>query len=213
MDRQVDRGRRGRGGHRDLQALGAEPSSGLRRCANVVGIHSGRWRRMDSFRTFRSQQKEFDRQVRQLERQQADAIDLVVWPGRMANAIWHPQSKGESPSAEQLTPDTVLGVGNKSSRPIRDVRCRLWQEGDALYKAPYATGPAKPVSSSSLPSVFPLLGADVPVLRSGQWYGFLFEEKYRKGTQYAVRFMDDSGLHWQIDGDLHLRTIEAPADW
>jgi hypothetical protein len=155
---------------------------------------------------FRDQQKEFTRQVRQLERQQADAIDLTRWED--GSMFFVPDASMSMPR-----PQTVLAIENKSSRPIRDVRCRLWPEGDAHHVIVYATGPTCRIPNSSRPITEPTRETTVPLLRPGGWFAFLFAEQCKEDARYAVRFTDDAGLHWQIDRDLHLWPTSHPADW
>ena len=76
-----------------------------------------------ALRAFRGQQKEFVRQVRQLERQQADAIDLTGWEEGAVACV-------PSPTTLLPQPKAILAIENKSLRPVRQVRCRLWPQGD-----------------------------------------------------------------------------------
>lgn len=159
-----------------------------------------------ALRAFRGQQKEFVRQVRQLERQQADAIDLTGWEEGAVACV-------PSPTTPLPQPKAILAIENKSLRPVRQVRCRLWPQGDDQCATPYATGPMDRSDRSSRPLVFPQHATTVPLLRPGAWLAFLFDEPCKDEMKYAVRFVDDAGLHWQIDRDLHLQRVDHPSGW
>jgi hypothetical protein len=158
--------------------------------------------------TLRGQQKDFERQVTQLERQQADAIDLTGWSERAMMVIWPPGNGHEQPKA-------ILSIENKSSRPIRNIRGRIWpQEESSRFIDAYAKGFVGRDEASGNPCIFsPVLGGLLTLMKPGHWFGLLFDEEFAKKSRFSVRFVDDAGLQWQIDQDLHLRKIEGPIGW
>ena len=61
----------------------------------------------------------------------------------------------------------------------------------------------------------PAEGSTVPLIRAGSQYGFLlrFDIEKNPDARIAARFTDDAGLHWQIDQDLHLESLDKRDDW
>jgi hypothetical protein len=61
----------------------------------------------------------------------------------------------------------------------------------------------------------PAEGSAVTLIRAGDRFGFLlrFDLEAHADVRLAVRFTDDTGLHWQIDQDLHLQQLSNRDDW
>lgn len=136
-----------------------------------------------------------------LIRAQAEKIDLKfgTWPMRV------PDGAGGFTEAD---PRYLARVVNGSSRPIRDVCCRLKQNPSALSDRPVEIGKYEAYSISGARGMDPKPGGDdVALLRSGEEYGFVFGALTTTAPDALmyVTFTDDAGTRWRISHDLHLQ--------
>jgi hypothetical protein len=160
----------------------------------------------------RDQQAVIAAQTRQLERQQADAVDLTWRPGEEVKAYtsklkYNPES-------------TIVAVMNNSRRPIRNITARISEIGTNRIVEPQQFGRLwiNEMGVSSSWEFEPVTGGNAPVLAGGNNnVGFLFNfdlhPDWQKRATLAIRFTDDAELHWQIDQELHLKRLEAREPW
>jgi hypothetical protein len=141
-------------------------------------------------------------------RQQANRVDVsatttTVTPSGITLA------KGDSLHAVEVT--------NDSDRPIRNVRGGI-RLGDAQYMDASVRYLRVKVGPPDDPA---WMGADhkseehrVPTIRAGQrWvFAFPYSSQTHPHAVLAVRFVDDTGLEWQVDADMHLSPIK-PDEW
>jgi hypothetical protein len=137
------------------------------------------------------------------ERLQADAIVVAPkwWPGEVLGL------------RDRSGPNLYMAmVHNVSSRPIRNVACRLQvaATGNTLHAA-CVSGPSTLAGfavgkQSEDPSV--------RLIRVKARAGFIFPYDVDRNpdAEITARFTDDAGLHWQIDPDLHLVKLGS-RDW
>lgn len=163
-----------------------------------------------ALRQLRDQRAEFTRQVRQLERQQANQVDLSRIPISDVTIPANPQLVQPA--------GAVMVIENKSNRPIRDVRCHLQGTDFSTYVGQVVRGadyfgelvPAEDHRGGHKAGgpyfIHPLPGEVLPLARSGARYGFVFglARAAEPDAPYYIYFLDDSGLSWMIDQDLHL---------
>jgi hypothetical protein len=110
-------------------------------------------------------------------------------------------------------------VGNISHRPIRDVTCRLYLDGQQLLPSSFSVGhrAEKPFSvvNRQLELVTKPAAEDDLDLANGRYRNLLADEAIQVrfpaqvqtsgNATYLVRFRDDAGVRWQLDEDMHLR--------
>jgi hypothetical protein len=150
-------------------------------------------------------QADTDRQARQLERQQAGAVDLTWWVTEKVTVVMGGNLRYNGRS--------VVVIANRSPRPIRDVTCRVYR-GDGTTLKPERAGPFWSDGKDALkgPVFQPHAAASAPVIRANNEGGFLIELPLRTDTRMSARFTDDAGLHWQVDQELHLEKLDE-RDW
>ena len=144
------------------------------------------------------------------ERQQASAVKLTVQHIGGAGAGVLP------PESAQLVHMAV--VGNESSRPIRNVACRITPKGQASRLAA-VVGQLMEYNIASN-----VIGEQLVYMENtdhwrlvpaGLRCGFVFPfdvDRYPK-VQMEARFADDAGMDWEIDHDLRLLMLEKRDGW
>ena len=155
--------------------------------------------------------KERARQRQVAEREQADKVVFHM------STIPFPAYSEQDVSGFDVAPGDVVHmavVTNESRRPIRDVACKYGDNiavvvGRLVDQQPDAPGnPSRLVDWLNRP--------EAEVIRAGETYGFAFELKSNQvlliDGRGEGRFTDDVGLHWQLDGDLHLEQL-TNRDW
>jgi hypothetical protein len=164
----------------------------------------------------KARDKLLDGQIRELQqreqvsqRQQADSVDLAWWIGKDV-----PVAR-EGPFTGDM--GTILMVANRSSRPIRNVTCRILPvDGSAevaggvgLLQFDESDKHAGPRMVGAVP------GSVMTVIRAGSSYGYIFSFEMIKhlDASLAARFTDDAGVHWQLDQDMHLVRLDDRTDW
>jgi hypothetical protein len=153
-----------------------------------------------AFRQLAVMQDDSRKRTAQLERAQADQVDVVL--ERSLKAL-----PGEEPPAGLREAHWFVIVRNESRRPIRDVSCVMAPEVGALQQAAVRSGHTirtPGLAGTVFRAADTLIAA---VLRPGKTWELLFNVKSEEQPQpeFTVRFTDDSGLHWSIDQDLRLR--------
>lgn len=149
-----------------------------------------------------AQELELGEHRRLLERQQANAVDLVVWPAK---------NLPHEPSF------CMAVIFNESDRPIRDVCCRI-EVGDKrepFFMTWLGVHVAWDENSEELGTWELFGGSDHSrIMRGGSIHGFKFDirEDYALPWHISARFTDDSGLHWEIDPYLHLKRLKDRND-
>jgi len=148
------------------------------------------------------QQRDLSQRARILERQQANAIDLVVWP------------TGFFPDAPNVC--TAM-ISNGSDRPIREVRCRieLGEKRDPHFMTWLGVRIDHDWEKRGMWERFGDQGSDSPIMRPKSTHGFefAFGREVIRPWAISVRFTDDADLHWHIDPFLHLEQLETREDW
>jgi hypothetical protein len=154
----------------------------------------------------KSQREEIARQTRQLERQQADQIDVML---HADDAV--------PPAASQAknNPNWMVYVTNGSRRPIRDITSTMVPAPDmdsiaAIMVASVLTvsvGDSKPASA-----IYKIEVPAIVLLRAGMSLGLVFPARVSEYPKpcFTIEFSDDAGLRWQIDSDLHLQKLSEP---
>ena len=162
----------------------------------------------------RAQQKVIADQASVLGRQQADRIDVAY------RTIGGAAARVLPPESEELV--HLVAVTNGSSRPIRNVSCKI-------EACPVGASVAHDRLAACVGEFVDMrLGSDavvdqfvrgentdhMSVLRSGQkgTFVFPFTTDHYPRPRFTVRFTDDAGLDWQIDHDLHLTKLDG-RDW
>lgn len=101
-----------------------------------------------------------------------------------------------------------VGVTNSSARPVRHAVCQRsgghGQDGVRLVGFDSKGGPDR--AHPDLTEIY--------LLRPGEtaWLVFPVDTPDGEAVQ-LVRFTDDAGVHWQVDGDLHLEPLDSRDDW
>jgi hypothetical protein len=151
-------------------------------------------------------------QTRQLERQQADSVDLGWRPGEEVQAA--------GTNLKYTPQSTIIVVSNNSHRPIRDIAARMGELNTNRIIEPHKVGrlwiDGQGVSASW--TFEPATGGNAPVLAGGNNHvGFLFDfdlhPDARKRATITVRFSDDTDLHWQLDQELRLKKLDDRSPW
>jgi hypothetical protein len=169
--------------------------------AKTIKEEFARQQKRDELLDAQLDQARADRRV--LIRAQAEKVDLMF-------AGW------ESPISE-LTEEGdrepgklfhLARVINNSSRPIRDVRCRLKKDHQALSNPATRVGKYEVFSpAQGLRGMSPKRGEAAALIRPGDEYGFVFDTKLSDAPDalMSVTFTDDAGTRWRIDHNLHLQ--------
>lgn len=180
----------------------------LRQQGNVIKGEVERNKRRDML--LDSQRRELEQRSQVTERQQAEAVQFS-W--RLSAPL-----KGMPVDGPQENVHMAV-VTNGSARPIRDVVCRIKPRPEQDYDfGAFAVVELVDVaigSAALMPSLRdPKLGDRVPLIRSGQVYGFMFPfgAKAHSMAWMKARFTDDAKLQWEIDPDLHLEKLSR-RDW
>lgn len=145
-------------------------------------------------------------QARMLER------NLNAFVRQQAEQIRYDQ---DTFGADEGSPVYRVRVTNESSRPVRDVVCRL--AGDQLGEHCTAEWAGRIIRTSGLPRERvrdQVEGERVQLIRKEQTWGFVFpiDAVAAEKIPGLIRFTDDAGLHWQVDNDLHLEQLDS-RDW
>jgi hypothetical protein len=152
------------------------------------------------------------RQAQQLEREQADKVDLLL--GGFTVEMSGTQTPGPGYSRTWMAE-----IFNGSRRPIRDVACHIepvpgqgrylaHQIGElVVWDIPNVAPPIDPKKRSSLIDLKE--GSTVELIRAGATFAFLFPfaVKGHPEARASVTFTDDAGLRWQIGHTLHLEKL------
>jgi hypothetical protein len=154
-----------------------------------------------------------DRQLLELEQR---ALTTERAQAEQVEFSW----RASSPVDESMEGTIWMGVTeNRSSRPIRDVVCRIQLHPAQDYDfSAQAVGEltALPMGSAANMPVFigARLGDRVALIRGGQTFGFQSSIPVadHQLARMITRFTDDAGIHWQIDADLHLEKL-ASRNW
>jgi hypothetical protein len=161
-----------------------------------------------AFRQLSVMQEDSRRRTAQLERAQADQIDVVLVP----SSLLPPGVTRSEVSNEEYW---FVEVRNNSRRPIREVGCvmvphlglppQFAAQGGELASVPLPGGRS---GSTFIPARAPIAS----VLRVGDAWGFLFSIKVNEYTfaEFTAHFTDDAGLRWMIDHNLHLKAKKEP---
>jgi hypothetical protein len=160
----------------------------------------------------RDQQAVITAQTRQLERQQADAVDLTWRPGE--------EVKAAETNLAYRSETTIVVVMNNSHRPVRNITARMSELATNKVIEPIKFGRIwiDGLGVSALLTFEPVIGDTAPVLAGGNNnVGFLFDFDVHpdalKKAAITVRFTDDVDLHWQIDQSLRLKRLETRDPW
>jgi hypothetical protein len=151
------------------------------------------------------QRREFARQGRILERQQANHVDFS-WIRAQAQDINLQTHAGPLPPAER----SVWIVTNASRRPIHDVTCGISVAVPGQPKQTFNPERVGQLRPGEPPIFDPYRDTKLPLVRASTRFGFLFQYPIAPGgypseeTNATLQFTDDAGLKWQIDQDLHL---------
>jgi hypothetical protein len=164
-----------------------------------------------ALRQLREQQKDIARQASQLERRQADHIDVAWLTG------WMYGPNAETPELTSAPGDIpfMADVRNRSRRPIRRVACRADNGVDRTLIPAGTVGQLLVTSPNSGPVFIDSVHSPyVPLIRAGDRYAFAFPlgQSQNPECRFILRFTDDAGLHWQVDHELHLEKL-ARRDW
>lgn len=154
--------------------------------------------------------RQFGRQTRQLERRQAERIDVRLRDdGPVPDGA--PPRQRPDPYDEDACYNAV--VSNNSPRPILRAACRIEVPGRGSLPA-WRVGQAIEVSGPMYGGRRWLLhdGRDRPaveIIRAEDSASFVFpfRSEEHPGAEPTARFTDDTGLRWQIDRSLHLQKI------
>ncbi len=152
-------------------------------------------------RQLEEQHRDLSQRERLLERQQASAVDLQVWPSKYL---------------PKKPPICMALVSNRSDRPIREVRCRIeLGEKQEPYIMTWLGAQLERDNNSERLGTWERFGYGEPVIARGSTHAFEFDFSSDPEASFAIsaRFIDDAGLHWQIDPDLHLEKLEDRTDW
>ena len=168
-------------------------------------------------RQLREQQKDIARQAAQLERQQANLVDVTP---RVVNGA----QAGVLAAEDTLSVHAVM-VTNGSGRPIRDVVATICTDHPSFKASPSRLNFAHRIGEFVDAALAPGTTAEqlmtsentdrlrvLPARRRGAMV-FPFNTRDYLNPKFTVRFTDDAGLNWQIDNDLHLTGLDSRADW
>jgi hypothetical protein len=155
---------------------------------------------------------ELEQRSMTFERQQAEAIGF-----RQSSLM--AKVPGSDPSASHRVHQAE--IENDSRRPVRDVACRIESEpGDSLQPTAQAGFWVEAAGVGnvrfSAPSFLGLSeGTNIPLVRVGETavFAFAVDTSEHPKARVTARFTDDTGLHWQIDPDLHLEKLDNRDDW
>jgi hypothetical protein len=152
-------------------------------------------------------------QNRVQEREQANLVDVSHRPidSDLAQVL----------QTDKSEPVHMVVVSNGSRRPIREVTVKaelIREYPDRCIRDELAYGWGRlevALDTKSGQVFFPgEPSSTMPVLRAGETAGFVwdFTTAMWELLISSVRFTDDAGLHWEIDGTLHLEKL-AEHDW
>ena len=109
-------------------------------------------------------------------------------------------------------------IVNDSERPIRDVACRMMQEGKPTLPTEFRVAvnlPGPPGSPQPDRTYFPAKAAEFDIA-SGQYLSlnagkeirisFAGDPMYAQSVKYVIHFTDDADVRWQLDDDMRLTT-------
>lgn len=160
------------------------------------------------------QQDDIARQRRALERQQADKVDVR---SSKEKELRPPQ---ENPPRPQYWHMTV--IHNNSERPIRNVTARLRPPGEdpepPVLVVRFELGSDNARNAEQIWTPLSWAEADtLPLMRAREHWGFVYrrtvpEDSTEENVLTSAHFTDDAGLHWHIDGDMHLEPLDE-RDW
>jgi hypothetical protein len=164
-----------------------------------------------ALRQLRGQQRDIERQTRALERQQADTVGFSSEAAGLMTLV---SSITDIPT-ETGTPLYMIVVGNSSSRPIRNVICRIKPESNQSYDlaTQRVAGPKK-ITDYSLIWTDVREADRVPLIPAMSKFVFEFPITFEgyPNALVKVRFTDDAGLDWEIDDNLHLTKLDPRDD-
>jgi hypothetical protein len=158
----------------------------------------------------RDQQQVIAAQARLLERQQAIQVEVIVQTINGAAAGVLPAESAQSVHMAVVT--------NNSSRPIRNLACRMTPDG-------LTPAPATVVGELRDWQIASQATAETLVLREradhwrivppGHRCGFVFpfDTDTYPNVVTEARFADDAGVDWEIDHDLRLVRLEPREEW
>jgi hypothetical protein len=173
-----------------------------------------------AWRQLRAQREDIAREARQLERQQADKVDFTWTPAAEVH-VMTPRILSDRRTG------AVVVVSNSSPRPIRDVTCLIYPDGvGGRVLRPLELGPVyneTELAGFELVLYNPRPQSSWPLMRPEARHGFLFDftipgddavNPESRIAQPVVRFTDDVGPKWEIDGDLRLKLlVESRSRW
>jgi hypothetical protein len=168
----------------------------------------------------RKHQRLTDKVLRkQIERLDSDAVAARRRQASLIVMSTGPESGFKWPERDAVAPAPPVRLSvrvmNRSSRPIRNITCRLWDptaETDCeLVKAgefePFGSPDGEPFT------LRPFTVTYVPVLQAGVHCGFVFDQiADARSYQSSVTFTDDEDQKWHINHEQRLRLVDPEAD-
>lgn len=156
----------------------------------------------------------------------APALVVTARPGLGGLAQSTGAQAGVLPRESTLSAHAVMVV-NGSGRPIRNVISTIWTDHPSFAAAPSRLNFANRIgefvdavlgSAATVEQLVTTENTDrLKVLRAHRRGALVFpfntNDYLNPKFTVMVRFTDDAGLHWQIDGDLRLTKLERRADW
>jgi hypothetical protein len=177
-----------------------------------------------ALRQLREQQGQFAEEARRNEKRDILLDTQLAEAAERANSHRRQQAEKITLKRDVIRPgrDSLAHVTNGSSRPIRNVACRLYLDDRAVMPCSLKVG-QRPLSDGAWLKrnrsvVFLPAGDDMDLINglyrdqlAGEIIRFIFPgpTKPDSNTKFLVRFVDDAGARWQLDENMHL---EAPPD-
>jgi len=148
---------------------------------------------------------------RVLIRSQADLVDLVF-------DTWEAPTEETTPVGDPAVGELfhMARVVNNSSRPIRDVSCRLKKHHTALSDPALKVGEfTSRVPFEGMEVFSPEPAETAALIRPGKEFGFVFGTTVSDAPNALmyVTFIDDAGTRWRIGHDLRLYQDSDSGAW
>lgn len=177
-----------------------------------------------ALRQLREQQVQFTEEARRNEKRDILLDTQLVEAAERANSHRRQQAEKITLRREVVRPgrDRLAHVTNGSSRPIRNVTCRLYLDGRVVMPRLFKVGQCPPSDGAWLKrkqsAIFHPAGDDMDLVNglyrdqlAGEIIRIIFSgpTKSNNDIKFLVRFVDDAGARWQLDENMHL---QAPPD-
>lgn len=191
--------------------------SQLRQQQKVIEEDIARRQKRDDL--LEGQLRELAERGRDRQREQAEQVSVIPWPIRLRKQVTGAEAEARNVRGKEEKGSGSCRVANGSSRPVRRISCRLILDGRTILAGNFGI-PAGPVPGGGGGSMYFAAKTEEVDSAWGQYLNLLAGEEVMaeftipdevvsyQASRYVVRFTDDAGRRWELDGTMHL--IVAP---